>query len=129
MSLWFIPTGGFGDDQPVPPPLITPLEIALKVTSPVGKALRYSEEEGGCHSGWENDSLRGKNLNTRRWIFSLMILECKIFLVTVENKALFQSAAFMQTHTHTCGPQPEPEGMMVCNKSRFLFFLGVDTDC
>lgn len=44
---WFIPSGGFGDDQPVPPPLVTLFKIASKVTSLVGKALRYSEEEGG----------------------------------------------------------------------------------
>ncbi len=53
MSLGFIATGGFGDDQPVPPPLITLFQIALKVTSLVGKALRYHEEEGGSRSGWE----------------------------------------------------------------------------
>lgn len=80
------PTGGFGDDQPVPPPLIAPFKIALKVTSLVGKALRYSEEEeeeGGCRSGWDNYSLKGQGRSKpRRWIFSL-----KISLVIIENNA------------------------------------------
>lgn len=53
MSLGFIATGGFGDDQPAPPPLTMLFKIASKDASLVGKALRYSLEEGACPSAWE----------------------------------------------------------------------------
>lgn len=68
------PSDGFGDDQPASPPSTALFETAIKVTSLVGKALRYpAEERGGCEPRWGQ---RGGTRTTRDVTVSTILWGC-----------------------------------------------------